>query len=344
VSVDDALRSYWHPVAWAFELGGEPLSTTLLGERVVVWRDAGGHPVAAADRCPHRGTALSLGHVDPRGCIVCPYHGWAYDASGSCVRVPQLAAGTPIVQRARLVLYSCEERYGIVWVCLEAPAADIPEFAEWSDPAYRHVACAPYTWRTSAARMVENFTDFGHLGYLHDGLLGSRDELVVPAHRVEQVGNELRYAVTMQVPNANDDFAVTALAGDRGSQTNTYVLTLPFTVHLACRYDGTGAHRTLLFAVQPRGNGECTGYCYQSRDFDLSAPGDPFAAFQQVLAEQDRPIVESQLPVELPLDPAAEMHMPFDRVAIAYRRALARLLEPIGSPDGLDADPSLVRA
>ncbi|HVC24797.1 MAG TPA: Rieske 2Fe-2S domain-containing protein, partial [Acidimicrobiales bacterium] len=64
MSVDDALRSYWHPVAWAFELGGEPLSTTLLGERVVVWRDAGGHPVAAADRCPHRGTALSLGHVD----------------------------------------------------------------------------------------------------------------------------------------------------------------------------------------------------------------------------------------------------------------------------------------
>ena len=37
--------------------------------------------------------------------------------------------------------------------------------------------------------MVENFTDFGHLGYLHDGLLGTNDDLVVPAHRVEHDGH-----------------------------------------------------------------------------------------------------------------------------------------------------------
>ena len=42
-----------------------------------------------------------------------------------------------------------------------------------------------------------------------------------------------------------------------------------------------------------------------------------------MLAEQDRPIVESQLPAELPLDLADELQLPFDRVAIAYRRGMA---------------------
>lgn len=337
-----ALRDHWHPVAWARDLLHEPVATMLLGERVVLWRDAGGHPVAAADRCPHRGTALSLGSVDARGCIVCPYHGWSYDPAGSCVHIPQLAPGAAIPSRAHLALFSCEERFGIVWVCLGEPVADIPTFPEWRDPTYRHVACKAYTWRTSAARMVENFTDFGHLGYLHDGLLGSRDDLVVPPHRVEQSGDELHYAITMQVPNPRGVLAVTALAEDCGDQANTYVLTLPFTIHLECHYLDSGAHRTLFFSVQPRGDGQCTGYCYQSRDFALDAEDGPFALFQEVLAAQDRPIVESQLPADVPLEATGELHLPFDRVAVAYRRALRRLLEhpPAPTPD----NARLVRA
>jgi vanillate O-demethylase monooxygenase subunit len=225
----------------------------------------------------------------------------------------------------------CQERHGLVWVCLGVPVGDVPEFPEYGDPTYRHVTCAPYRWRTSPERMVENFTDFGHLGYLHDGLLGTRDDLVVPAHRVEDVGGALHYTLKMQVPNTNDRFAVTDIGGDRGLQTNRYVLTLPYTIHLACTYEGTGSHRTLFFAVQPHGDGTCTGYCYQSRDFDLGGDDDAYARFQEVLAEQDRPIVESQLPAELPLALTEELHLSFDRVAVAYRRAMARLLGGAGT-------------
>jgi hypothetical protein len=104
-----------------------------------------------------------------------------------------------------------------------------------------------------------------------------------------------------------------------------YVLTLPFTIHLRCRYGDTGAYRTLFFAAQPISETECTGYCYQSRNFDLDAPDEPFAAFQELLAEQDRPVIESQRPLELPIAMTEEIHLPFDRVAIAYRRAMADL-------------------
>lgn len=327
------LRAYWHPVCWAEDLGESPRATLLLGTRVVVWRDHGGHPVAALDQCPHRGTALSLGVVDGAGRLVCPYHGWSFDPSGACTHIPQLAAGGRIPPRARVEVFSCEERNGLVWVALDDPLTEIPDFPEWEDPAYRHVACPSYTWRTAAARMVENFTDFGHLGYLHDGLLGTRDDLVVPQHRVEQYGEQLRYTLTMEVPNTGDHFAVTDVTGEKGLQTNDYLLTLPFTIHLRCTYHDTGAHRTLYFAAQPHGDGTCTGYCYQSRDFDLEADDLPFAAFQELLAEQDRPIVESQVPAEVPLEPAGELHLPFDRVAVAYRRALSQLLEGPPAPE-----------
>jgi hypothetical protein len=131
----------------------------------------------------------------------------------------------------------------------------------------------------------------------------------------------------MQVPNTNDEFAVTDVSGERGLQTNTYVLTLPHTIWMQCRYEDTGSNRTLFFAVQPHNDTESTGYCFQSRDFEHDLPDEPFAVFQEVLAEQDREVVESQAPLELPLALTAELQFPFDRVAIAYRRALAGLAD-----------------
>jgi phenylpropionate dioxygenase-like ring-hydroxylating dioxygenase large terminal subunit len=324
VSPLDALRPFWHPVSWASALGSDPIDTVLLDERLVVWRTADGAPHAAEDRCLHRGTALSLGSVEG-DCLICPYHGWGFGPDGACRHMPQLAPGAAIPNRAGIRGFRCQERHGLVWVALDEPVADIPAFPEFEDPRYRHVECPAYTWRSSAPRMVENFTDFGHLGWLHDGYLGTRDDLVVPPHSVEDVGDALHYELTMHVPNTNTEFAVTDVRGELGVQTNTYVLTLPHTIWLQCTYHDTGAHRTLFFTSQPRTATESTGYCFQSRDFDLDGPDRPYADFQDMLAEQDRPIVESQDPRELPLTLTDELHLPFDRVAIAYRRALRRL-------------------
>lgn len=321
----DPFFDWWHVAAWSSALTpGQPISTELMGTKIVLWRDAAGAIHAAEDRCPHRGTQLSLGTIE-NGCLVCPYHGWSFDHSGQCVYVPQLSLDSPIPRRVRLAAVLCEEKYAMIWICLGTPKHQIPDFPQWDNPEFRHVECEAYTWKCSAERMVENFMDFGHLGYLHDGLLGTREDLVVPSHHVTRSGHELHFQLTMMVPSTSDTFAIAELHGAVGKQTNTYVVSAPYTILLESHYLDTGTSRVLYFSVQPNSFGVSTGYCYQSRNFKIDAPDQSFAQFQALLAEQDRPIVESQLPVEAPLALAHEVHLPFDKVAVAYRRLLKDL-------------------
>src|SRR5207245_1130204 len=54
--------------------------------------------------------------------------------------------------------------------------------------------------------------------------------------------------------------------------------------------------------------------------------------FENTIFGQDQVIVESQRPDRVPFDLAAELHLKFDAVAVAYRKAMRA--------HGLAADPS----
>src|SRR5579862_2071442 len=78
----------FHPVAASAAVGaGDLCAAQLLGVSLVVWRDAAGAVHAWDDRCPHRGTRLSIGRVDGDH-IVCAYHGWQFGSDGRCIAVP----------------------------------------------------------------------------------------------------------------------------------------------------------------------------------------------------------------------------------------------------------------
>src|SRR5690242_7208389 len=127
------VAQYFHPVAKASDLGDSPFACTLLNEEIVVFRNAKRQPVAFRDLCIHRGTRLSLGEVTQEGNLRCGYHGWEYDSSGQCVRIPALREGASIPRKARAFRYYAREAYRLVWVALEEPIADIPVFPadEW---------------------------------------------------------------------------------------------------------------------------------------------------------------------------------------------------------------------
>jgi vanillate O-demethylase monooxygenase subunit len=316
-----ALRACWHPVAYAADVAAAPRATALLGEPLVLWRDARGEARAFRDVCVHRGTALSLGRVEGDE-IVCAYHGWRYRGDGACTAIPQLPEPGRVPARARAVAYAVQERYGLVWAALAPPARPLPEVAELEDAAWRVVRTGPFAWACDASRQVENFTDFGHFAFVHPGLLGDPGRAVVAPHEVTVDGPVLRYAYGRPDAPNTEAFPVFA-AEERKDETRRtrYALHLPYTIVEHIDWGGADG-LVYFFTAQPVADDRCVGYCLVARNYNLEQPDEVIQAFERTIFGQDQRVVESQRPERVPLDLAAELHLAFDAVAVAYRRAM----------------------
>jgi phenylpropionate dioxygenase-like ring-hydroxylating dioxygenase large terminal subunit len=315
-----ALRRCWHPAAFSSQLGTEPLAVTLLGERLVVYRDSAGTPHALSDLCIHRGTALSLGAVIDDE-LRCPYHGWRYGPDGVCRAIPQLADPSKVPSKARVAGFHCQERYGIVWIAMDDPRWPLPEVPELESADFMRIQVGPHTWDADASRQLENFTDFGHFAWVHPGLLGDPDHPVIPHHVVETKGHVLRYDYVR--PEAAHRTILPRATHDRRSleKRSRYWLQLPYTIVL--RFDWGGEEQTAaIFASQPVDRDRCSGYLMIGRNWNMDEPAEVQREFEDTVFNQDKRVVESQRPDRVPFDLAAELHMKFDVVAVSYRKAM----------------------
>src|SRR5581483_6913939 len=70
----ELLRRYWQPVAAASEITDEhpKQRVRILGEDLVLYRDANGGYGLLAEHCSHRGTSLYYGFLEDGG-LRCPY-------------------------------------------------------------------------------------------------------------------------------------------------------------------------------------------------------------------------------------------------------------------------------
>jgi phenylpropionate dioxygenase-like ring-hydroxylating dioxygenase large terminal subunit len=314
------LKNCWHPVAYSYQVTGKPYGTKLLDEHLVIWRSSDGKPNAMKDLCIHRGTALSLGWV-AEDTIVCAYHGWRYNKKGNCTVIPQSAAQI-IPVKACVKSYQSQERYGLIWVALDEPMYPLPEIPEYEVEDWKIVNTGPFAWKSDASRQVENFTDFGHFPWVHPGLLGDIDRPVVPDYSVETKGRILHYTVVRPEAPNSDDFPVfgneQAVKPERKSR---YELHLPYTIVLRLGWGGEKG-MVYFFVSQPVSKNQCIGYCIIGRNYDFDQPDSVLQKFEETIFGQDQRIVESQRPEQVPFDLANELHLKFDAVAIAYRKAM----------------------
>lgn len=316
-----ALRACWHPVAFAHELGTAPAGTTLLGQPVVVWRDSRGTPNASSDLCIHRGTALSLGSVQGDE-LVCPYHAWRYAADGRCTAIPQLEDPTRVPAKARIAAYRCTERLGLIWVALEEPRFELPDAGDLDHDEWRTVSCGPYDWACDASRQIENFTDFGHFPWVHPGLLGDPSRPVVPAHTVTSEGHVLRYEIVRPEAPNSEQFPIFANPDqEQPLRRSRYELHVPYTLYLRVHWGGSEG-MIYFFASQPVSADSCRGFLVIGRNYNHDQPDQLLIDFEDTIFGQDKTVVESQRPDRVPFDLADEMHLTFDAVAVAYRRAM----------------------
>jgi len=118
---------------WYFAVPGERLTRgrmlakTLLGEPLLLGRDAGGQVFALRNICPHRGIPLSYGRFDGRE-IECCYHGWRFAPSGACTAIPSLVEGQRFdLATVSVAAYPARELHGNVWVFFGSDPASAPE-------------------------------------------------------------------------------------------------------------------------------------------------------------------------------------------------------------------------
>ena len=160
---------YWYPLAWADELKvGKTLARRFAGEPIVLYRGKSGQVFALEDRCAHRQVPLSKGVVTDCA-IRCCYHGWTYDAAGTCLDIPYLGKNK---LRNAVRSFPCREQDGMILIWPGDPAAvtELGPLGAAHDKAFKtryfgkQVNCH-YSF------MHENLMDMNHQ-FLHRRLMG----------------------------------------------------------------------------------------------------------------------------------------------------------------------------
>ncbi|TAL01775.1 MAG: aromatic ring-hydroxylating dioxygenase subunit alpha [Rhodospirillaceae bacterium] len=125
------LREAWYYALAANELRRRSTAhRTLLGEPILIGRDAAGKVFALRDTCPHRGTLLSRGAFDGRE-VECPYHGWRFATDGRCTAIPsQTDTQRPQPADVRAKTYAVAEHQGNVWVYMGDKRESLPPVPE----------------------------------------------------------------------------------------------------------------------------------------------------------------------------------------------------------------------
>ena len=331
VTKQKVLRRFWYPVMPLATLARGPKAFRLLGEDLVLYAGEGGAPAALADRCCHRTAALSKGFVEG-GNIVCGYHGWTYDSTGQCVRIPQYTTEN-IPGSAKVPAYRCEARYGYVWVALDDPLLPIPEFAEEADPTFRKIEQFYEVWNCAGLRLMENSFDMAHLAFTHRGTFGPKNP-VPEKMTITEDGWSLETYV--ETPVTNPTIARTVVGSDAAETVRKMRGTwfMPFSRRLGITYPNGVKHYIITNATPiDDASSMVVQWCYRN-DREEDVPARDILAFDRAVVEEDRHILETT-DFDACIDTArrVEFHMDSDKPGLIMRKKLLELLRRHGESE-----------
>lgn len=196
------LRRYWHPIAAAVDLTQEKPKkrVRVLGEDLLLYRNASGGYGLVRERCSHRGASLYYGFVEGDG-IRCAYHGWKYDGCGKCLEQPFENPQSGFREKIRHPAYPVEKLAGLLFAYMGPPEKK-PLLPKWDllvrrDGIKQIDVCE--VLRCNWLQAMENSVDPTHTYYLHSHTLklrGNKD--YVPFHY--QQLNKIEFELVVQ-PN-----------------------------------------------------------------------------------------------------------------------------------------------
>ncbi|KAJ3043681.1 hypothetical protein HDV00_004454 [Rhizophlyctis rosea] len=209
------MRKAWYPVALKtdFPPGPSiaPKAVQLLGDPIVLYRDAEGVLVALEDKCAHRSMPLSAGRII-NGQLECRYDGWRYNSEGAVTHIPALLPDRKIPHNAYAKRYPTIEKDDLIWVWPGDPTLPAYENAYRVPPSLLPGASMLTRQRTATAQahdgtldeedgegqwgktftqvfdldvdhsvVLENMLDVAHIPFTHEGGISCRED-ATPLH------------------------------------------------------------------------------------------------------------------------------------------------------------------
>ena len=331
LSIDNtsgALRSCWHPVARSEHVGLQPVRVELLGQGYVVSRLDGTTVVAFEDRCPHRFGRLSDGTVAD-GALSCPYHGWQFNHDGSCRLIPALGPDAVVPKRACLEPLAVCERYGLVWLAPVAPSIPLIEIAEWADPALTPIWLPDVDIRASAAQFIDNFLDFAHFPFVHNGTFGNAESPFLHDYSVEKHRHGLVVHYEHTIANHEDPLVATGQHPLVQPRIMRYEYTVPFSALLRLELPMPQSVNAIAIFCQPLNAGLTRLYMVMLRnDCPDDASAQAAVDYEMAVLREDLRVIEKLPDPSLPLEATGQVHTRADRSTVELRRLLRELVQP----------------
>ncbi len=324
-----ALRRTWQPVALATDLvPGRVTGCTLLDQHLVLARFSDGRILAADTACPHKGARLSGGRIVD-GQLMCPYHGWRFDAAGACQSIPSLIAPNPQkCALSHLRTYGVQERYGMVWVRLD-PSGDhaLPDIPEFEDSRWSYRLGPPAAFRAGFRREIENYLDMTHFAFAHGTTLGVCADPRIPEMQITQHDDGFQMGApfpALETPHEQPGKLQSAHhRRQRCFLPNFTTIRQTFT---------DGDERVLVHIPSPVTRESCIVFWALaiSPGFDGPPPESQIDFAVRVL-DEDRLMCESQLPAEVPINPArggwGVLVTPGDTLANTFQKSFRQWLQ-----------------
>ena len=331
VTRQPVLRRFWYAVMPMEKLDAGPQPFTLLGEPIVLWKRSDGRPAALRDRCCHRTAKLSKGCVEGDH-IVCGYHGWAYDAAGACVRIPQ-SPGLQIPAGARVPAYHCQQKFGYAWVALDDPLMPLPD-AEEEALGHRRIAQFDETWRTGALRMMENSFDTAHFAYVHVGTFGQGGVPKPEFFALNETTYGFEAEAIVPINNPPDSHRITGSTEPTTKRHFHNQWHLPFLRRLGLEYP-SGIRHTIYTCATPVDDHriQLIQWLYRN-DTEADCPAALLNDWDARVVLEDKAILES-VDADAPVDVARrdEQSMASDRPGMLMRKRLLDLLRAHGETE-----------
>ncbi len=160
---------HWFVIAHSGAVTNRPHRVTLFGRRWALARDRENKVLVLEDRCPHRHAPLSAGDMTGEG-LRCPYHGWTFNRSGSCVSIPGWPDGDAPPE-VRVPSLAVVEHDGLVWAAAHPVSqVSLPRVVTTLEPGSRRFLWQT-KWGAPILEALENFLDALHTHLIHPGLV-----------------------------------------------------------------------------------------------------------------------------------------------------------------------------